>query len=587
MIDSFAAAAAETQGWFERVHAGGWLTTREMERFLSLEQRTPADLFTGADRRPLVVAFFGGTGVGKSSLLNRLAREKIAQTGVERPTSREVTIYVHESVELAKLPAELPVEHVHIKRHGDDARRDVLWIDAPDIDSAEESNRQLALAWLPHIDLLVYVVSPERYRDDVGWRVLRERGGKHGWMFVINRWDEGDARQKDDFAGMLREAGFDAPLLLCTSCAIENQSLFSLPSAEEFSQIEEAIQALLAEHGVRELERLGHRARLMEMRGAINDAAQRLGDDDRWARVHAAREVQWRRTRDALVQGLEWPIRAAAGRLAVRQQSVLSSAVRRAVAEAKSELMLNRAKPEATKSNADPSAGGPDVADSSEITRNLWDEWTSDKLSECVDALEVEVRRTGIAAGPLRSGLDSVADVAQPTVTAPIEQRLREALARPGTRLQRALRRVTGFLMTLLPVLALLWVAYNVVTGYYRASRGQGGYLGSDFAVSSVLLIAVAWAVPFVCDRLLRPSLERAALSAMRQGLANGLDVLGDKIRGAILDTARLAQRETESAREIVNGISRLAIQPIDATKPALSRLLVSRRSTAVGAHRA
>ncbi|MFQ5807280.1 MAG: GTPase, partial [Phycisphaerae bacterium] len=325
MSEAFATLVSQTREWFERAHADGWLTDSDLKRLASLEQRTPADLFADAHPRPLVVAFFGGTGVGKSSLLNRLAGEPIARTGVERPTSREVTIYLHESVELATLPPELPVEHVRSARHRADARREVLWIDAPDIDSAHEYNRKLALAWLPHVDLLVYVVSPERYRDDVGWRVLRQRGHKHGWMFVLNRWDEGDASQKQDFGRMLRDAGFNEPLLLCTSCA---PMASPLPTPDEFDRLETAIRALLAAHGVRELERLGHRARLLEMRDTLNAARRRLGDGERWRRVHAARELHWQRARTDLLQGLEWPIRAAAGRLAIRQRGLLGQVVR-------------------------------------------------------------------------------------------------------------------------------------------------------------------------------------------------------------------------------------------------------------------
>ena len=175
MSEAYKTLITRTHAWFERAHADGWLREADLQRLASVEQRTPADLFTDAQRRPLVVALFGGTGVGKSSLLNRLAGEELARVGVERPTSREVTIYLHESIELASLPPEMPVEHVRVKRHRDDARRDVLWIDAPDIDSARQKNREFALAWLPHVDLVLYTVSPERYRDDVGWRVLDVR----------------------------------------------------------------------------------------------------------------------------------------------------------------------------------------------------------------------------------------------------------------------------------------------------------------------------------------------------------------------------------------------------------------------------
>jgi len=123
---------------------------------------------------------------------------------------------------------------------------------------------------------------------------------------------------------------------------------------------------------------------------------------------------------------------------------------------------------------------------------------------------------------------------------------------------------------------ALLWVAYNVVEAYFRASTGNGGYLGTDFAVNSVLLILVAWAVPYLCDRLLRPSLERTALFAMRQGLAEGLEQLGAQLREVVVEVARLARSADDDASQIVGGVSRLALQPIGAAKASLSRLLVT-----------
>jgi Uma2 family endonuclease len=43
----------------------------------------------------------------------------------------------------------------------------------------------------PHIDVLVYVVSPERYRDNKAWQLLLAEGGKHAWIFVLNQSDRG------------------------------------------------------------------------------------------------------------------------------------------------------------------------------------------------------------------------------------------------------------------------------------------------------------------------------------------------------------------------------------------------------------
>ena len=583
MSEGYAAVVDRARAWFERAAQAGWLTQFELERFTRLEHHTPGDLFADQQQRPLVVAFFGGTGVGKSSLLNRLAGENIARTGVERPTSRDVTIYVHESIKLADLPPELPLEHVRIQKHGRADGRDVLWIDAPDIDSAAEENRKLALAWLPHVDLLIYVVSPERYRDDVGWRVLQQRGERHGWMFVLNRWDEGDARQKNDFVTMLQAAGFEQPLLFSTSCLTQP---VALPSPDEFDKIEAAIRSYLDAHGVRELERLGHRARLLEMRGVLTEALRRFGDDTQWTEIAAASERHWQHASFALSQGLEWPIREIAGRFAVREGNVMRQAVRAVMSAAAESRDSDRDPPNPAHTPAKTGAQRNPASDLDvvQLTQPLWDDWTQDKVGECLDALEVDVRRLNLAARPIRDALESYREQAGPLTLSYMQEHLRLSMAQPGTRIQRALRRVTGFLMTFLPMLSLLWVAYNVVRGYYHASTGGGSYLGSDFAVNSVLLVLVSWAVPYGCDRALRPSLERAASRALRKGLQAGLKRLDAELRENLAATRDKARAEMAEATEILKQIAHLVLQPVNAKDNTLLRLLKTPRRDAASA---
>ena len=132
--------------------AAGWLPSADR----LIDTKSPVDLFTGAER-PLVVGLFGGTGVGKSSLLNRLASAEIARTGVVRPTSMEITAYLHESVALNALPDHFDPASFSDNRHSNDALADVMWVDMPDFDSDETANKDQVLQWLPHIDLLIYV----------------------------------------------------------------------------------------------------------------------------------------------------------------------------------------------------------------------------------------------------------------------------------------------------------------------------------------------------------------------------------------------------------------------------------------------
>lgn len=529
MSDAFQDLCARARGWFEGALAAGGLDETDLARLAAVEQHTPGELFAEQKARPLVVALFGGTGAGKSSLLNRLAGQEIARVGVERPTSREVTLYVHESVKLADLPAHLPVEAVRVNRHRSDVYRSVLWIDAPDIDSTEEANRRSALAWLPHVDLVCYVVSPERYRDDVGWRVLRQRGHKHGWLFILNRWDEGDSQQCEDFAQVLRAAGFDHPILLPTCCVPGRE----LPSPDQFGRIQALLTGLVEAHAVEELTRLGHRARLLELRAALESAQRKLGHEETWARIAEAARRQWRTTFETIRAGADWPLRTTAARGVSTQEAQLD-----------------------------------------QLLGGVWDDWAQSKLGAYLDAVELAVRRAGVNAGPVRRKLDEVAAAAGDGVAQQLRDSVRAGLSRPGTPLVRAARRATGFLMAFLPLVALLWVGWAVVAGYLRAAQGTAPFRGADMAIHSLLVVLIAWAVPFAVDRLLRPSVEQTILRALRAGLAQALGDCGAGMERALGDSAvAAAARRAEGDRIIADLVAVLG-RSREKRVPELGRLI-------------
>jgi len=553
----FTALLQRARQWATQASAAGFLDEADLARFAAVEAATPADLFCDQQARPLVVAFFGGTGVGKSSLLNRLAGAAIARTGVERPTSHEATVYVHESVALAELPPDLPTDTVQVRRHSADAQRGVLWLDAPDIDSTAEENRRAALAWLPHVDLVCYVVSPERYRDDVGWRVLQQRGHKHGWLFVLNRWDEGDPQQATDFARMLNEAGFEQPLLLRTCCRPGR----ALPSPDEFDQLALALDALLKAHGVRELTRLGHRARGRELAAALEAALRRLGDEAAWAALIAAAGQRWDIDALTISEGAEWSIRALAARFAASEGGLLVE-LRRGLTAARGTAA------------AGASEGGALELQVDRVAGQLWDDWMQAKLAACCDALELAHRRAGLCGEPLRRRLDEVGGALGAQVAQHLRDRLRTALARPGTGLTRLARRATGFLMGFLPLLALVWVAWAVVVGYYRAVHGTAPYRGVELAVHSLLVVAIAWAVPFILDRLLRPSMERTVGRALRAGLRAALDDAGAAIVAAVRACEKDAASQRAAGQALLTAARQLLSDSASVRAPVTARLI-------------
>jgi hypothetical protein len=451
-----------------------------------------------------------------------------------------VTLYVHETVKLADLPPHLPVDTVRIKRHRADLHRRVLWVDAPDIDSTQEVNRRSALAWLPHVDLVCYVVSPERYRDDAGWRVLQQRGYRHGWVFILNRWDEGDPRQREDWARMLGEAGFENPVLITTCCRPGRPP----PVADQFGQLQTTMQELVDAHAVRELARLGHRARLLELRSAIQTAVARLGSPETWTELSGASRQRWRTAGDTICAGSDWPLRAVAARCANARDQHLDEQI-----------------------------------------NGLWDEWAQSKVVAFLDASELAIRRAGANAGPCRERLEHVATSAAERIAQRLRDNVRGALARPGTPLVRLARRLTGFLTAFLPLMALLWVAWAVVVAYYRAAHGTAPFRGVDMAIHSLVLVLLAWAVPFTVDRLLRPSIENSILRALRSGLRAGLDDLGRDLERALADSAAEASEHRAACRRVLTDLAGLLERPQEMKSPALTRLVLRPAERVVTPH--
>ncbi|HEV8597674.1 MAG TPA: GTPase, partial [Candidatus Dormibacteraeota bacterium] len=140
---------------------------------------------------PLLVLLLGPTGAGKSSLLNTIAGAEVSKVGVLRPTTKDAVLYASEgdshrilaSGRLAAIAKErLSLAAAPASADG------VAVIDAPDIDSVERDNRELADVLLETSDLCVFVTTATRYADLVPWEVLRrvrERGLP--LVLVLNR----------------------------------------------------------------------------------------------------------------------------------------------------------------------------------------------------------------------------------------------------------------------------------------------------------------------------------------------------------------------------------------------------------------
>ncbi|GIG35751.1 GTPase [Cellulomonas pakistanensis] len=112
-----------------------------------------------------VVALAGATGSGKSSLVNALVGEEVAVPGVQRPTTGEALAAVRGP------GAEPLLDWLGVRRrHGlppgpGAAGSRLVLLDLPDHDSVVEAHRLRAEHLIERVDLLVWVVDPQKYAD--------------------------------------------------------------------------------------------------------------------------------------------------------------------------------------------------------------------------------------------------------------------------------------------------------------------------------------------------------------------------------------------------------------------------------------
>jgi len=160
-----------------------------------------------------VLALIGGTGVGKSSLLNALAGREVSAEGVRRPTTGEPVAWVGREAERSarRLLARLGVGDVRL--HDAPDYRDVVLVDLPDIDSLSADHRRRVEEILPRVDAVAWVTDPEKYadallHDDFLARWLPRLGRQVVILNKVDRLDEGAVgRVLDDLArrvGVLR-----------------------------------------------------------------------------------------------------------------------------------------------------------------------------------------------------------------------------------------------------------------------------------------------------------------------------------------------------------------------------------------------
>ena len=296
----------------------------------------------GQAQQPLLtVLLFGPSGVGKSQLLNALAGDVVARSHYERPTTRVPTVYAHADVDVQRLfeygteLGEMAQQPANIVRHMREPLRNIVIVDAPDIDSYQREHREQVMRLLPMMDIVLYVVTSQTYLNDLGWQTVLKERGRRAFAFVINKWDhEGKQAINNNseididthFRDLLRErAGYDNALIFRTSAEYwlhQRQRLIPHdelpPVGDQFPELERWLSEALTTSHVAEIQRRRRRALWGSVAEGVSQAMPPLLTDDSW-QAHTLAQLDGLRT--AGWQQIQPAVRQAAVELA--QQSAL------------------------------------------------------------------------------------------------------------------------------------------------------------------------------------------------------------------------------------------------------------------------
>lgn len=141
-----------------------------------------------------VVGFFGATGSGKSTLFNAVNGAEIATAAARRPTTSEPLASVWGAEGSAALLDWLEVRQRH---HADpvpgfaDESSGLILLDLPDFDSTRTENRETVQRLVGMVDVLVWVLDPQKYADAAVHQDFLARLASHAavTLVVLNQID--------------------------------------------------------------------------------------------------------------------------------------------------------------------------------------------------------------------------------------------------------------------------------------------------------------------------------------------------------------------------------------------------------------
>ncbi|SEI57358.1 50S ribosome-binding GTPase [Arthrobacter sp. yr096] len=173
-----------------------------------------------------VVGFFGATGSGKSSLFNAVSGSGLATATARRPTTSQPLAGIWGEDGSGPLLDWLDVKERHTLPPVPglaDADTGLVLLDLPDFDSTRAENREIAQRMVGMVDVLVWVLDPQKYADAAVHNDFLRPMASHGavTLVVLNQVDTLSAADASavmlSLEGILARDGLGAVRVLGTS----------------------------------------------------------------------------------------------------------------------------------------------------------------------------------------------------------------------------------------------------------------------------------------------------------------------------------------------------------------------------------
>jgi len=196
---------------------------------------------------PLIVATFGGTGTGKSTLVNALVGQDCTRTGRQRPTTTRPVMIVHPNAEPEAFG--LPLQDFELVTVDSTILRDIVIIDCPDPDTTETettgTNLERLHRLLPYCDVLIYTSTQQKYRSARVGEELGQTATGCRLLFVQTHADVDDDI-REDWRQRLAEH-FDVPEMFFVDSrrALQDQQVGRRP-AGDFARLQDVLTSQLA-----------------------------------------------------------------------------------------------------------------------------------------------------------------------------------------------------------------------------------------------------------------------------------------------------------------------------------------------------